>query len=226
MQKIYSVSSVALAILDTSPRRLLVTVIGQVVSSGWNDPQLIAHSRVEPPADGYLEFDFVADPPREEARAAFFPIVAHFVWKGDPYSLKGVRVHASSNRIEEALGAAGIVPAVGPGEDVEQSSVAKPLPLGLPDSAFGPPQSESAPAPEKPGVLLGGTLRRDQAIRGEGSGLFLYNVLVEVDLADAATAEEFIDEQVVTEGEFEIRQFPRRGGAWIFNVRDIRGPRG
>ncbi|HEY5733233.1 MAG TPA: hypothetical protein VIU36_00570 [Gammaproteobacteria bacterium] len=51
------------SITQTNPPQLHVVARGYVSSGGWGFPKLVPYLRQQPPAQGVLEFDFIATPP-------------------------------------------------------------------------------------------------------------------------------------------------------------------
>lgn len=227
MRKIHSVHSVTLAVLDTNPRRLLMTAAGQVITSGWTDPELVEYSSARPPADGLIDFDFLASPPSGTALPALFPILVQQIWEGDLSRVRGVRVHASSNQVEELLPAkVTLQPVVRDFSEIQRLA-GHSFAAGLPDSALLPPRpAESDGGTQAAGVLLGGSLHSEPVISGEGTGLFLYDVMVEVDARKVPDAETHQGSLAIVEGEFELKNYPRRGKVWTFVASDIRPHKG
>ncbi|NJR61810.1 MAG: hypothetical protein HC769_25070 [Cyanobacteria bacterium CRU_2_1] len=95
MQKILEITEINVAILESFPVQLQVTVLGTVPSTGWSNPQLIPYSYVQAPPDGIYDFDFVATPPREISAQVISPIRARTILFQE--GVKGIRVHASLN---------------------------------------------------------------------------------------------------------------------------------
>lgn len=101
---IYKVTDVKLIILKTNPLTLQIDAKGEVVSSGWSNGQLSPHIYAVPPADGIYGFDFVADEPTGVTLQVISEIESRtYKWQGFPDSLKGVRVHSSTNSITEKI---------------------------------------------------------------------------------------------------------------------------
>lgn len=106
--RVYQASRVTTALLKKNPPDLFIGATGQVNSSGWTEPQLSAWMYIKPPADGILDFDFIAKKPSGVVLWALCPISAdttlpdidllNYWGKGIP--LKGVRIHAASNSKE------------------------------------------------------------------------------------------------------------------------------
>ncbi len=110
MPRIYKVTKISVSIVKTKPPKLVIGCDGQVVSSGWSNGRLEPRIYVMPPADGIMDFDFVADPPTGISMPVITPISvteiidrdpSHFWGKGKP--LKGVRIHASANKMTKEL---------------------------------------------------------------------------------------------------------------------------
>ena len=224
MLKIHSVNSVTLAVLDTNPRKMLITAVGQVVSSGWDGPQLVEYSPTQPPRGGLIDFDFLASPPSGTALPALYPIIAHTIWDGPMNQLRGVRLHAASNLLEQLLPQKVTVhPVVGDFSEIRRLAGRK-FSAGLPESALLAPDEPAAKTRtenRQPGILLGGNLQSEPTIGGEGTGLYLYDVMVEVDASKVPAAEDRVGELAVVEGQFELKTFSRRGQVWTFMATDI-----
>lgn len=120
MPRISRVEKVQLALQKSKPPSLSIISDGRVPSSGWSQAELSPWYYIDVPADGYLDLDFTARPPSGPASTYMAPIHAeliiyrdpdHFWGEGKP--LKGVRVHATNNKIKEAWTGAKLV---APGE--------------------------------------------------------------------------------------------------------------
>ncbi len=92
------VTSVEVLRTSAEPRLDIVRVTGLAASQGWSAPQLVPTSAGKP-ADGVLDLQFIATPPRLSQNAeGFVPIDAVFPFEeGQPFN--GVRVRASENAI-------------------------------------------------------------------------------------------------------------------------------
>lgn len=110
MQLIMEVTDVRIAILESNPAKVNVWASGQVSTSGWTNPSLGPWFYVSPPSDGIQDFDFLADPPTGIVLEVITPIAAQLridldpenYW-GEGKTLKGVRIHARSNKKEAAV---------------------------------------------------------------------------------------------------------------------------
>ncbi len=110
MPRIYKITKISVSIIKTIPPKLAIGCDGQVASSGWSHGRLEPRIYVMPPADGIMDFDFIADPPTGINMPVITPISvteiidrdpSHFWGKGKP--LKGVRIHASANKLTKEL---------------------------------------------------------------------------------------------------------------------------
>ena len=103
-KKIYKVTSVTHIILKTNPLTLVIDAKGDVFSSGWENGQLLPHVYIDPPADGIYGFDFVADEPIGVTLQMISEIESKpYEWQGFPDDLKGVRLHSTTNLLEEMI---------------------------------------------------------------------------------------------------------------------------
>ena len=96
---VLSVDSAECTILKSNPPQLWVSAKGKVNSSGWTDGQLSPFVYINPPKDGYWDMSFIARKPNGTV-----------IWQIDdidgdsltdmPVWVKGVRIHASTNKVE------------------------------------------------------------------------------------------------------------------------------
>jgi len=103
-EKIYKVLTASLSIEKSKPPRLVINSAGEVNTGGWSNGVLQPYVYVQPPADGIYEFEFRGDPPSGASTQVISPIKAkEYVWASFPEGLKGVRIYAETNSIEELL---------------------------------------------------------------------------------------------------------------------------
>jgi hypothetical protein len=102
-KKVDRVEKVTLKIMKSNPPILHIEANGEVVSSGWTDPELVPLVYVQPPPDGIYEFEFVAKPPTGISQPVITPIDADYSWHDFPSDLLGVRVIAQTNSKEASL---------------------------------------------------------------------------------------------------------------------------
>lgn len=100
MKHVRSVLSVDVSILESQPPQLLVRALGTVPTGGWKNGTLEPRFYIDPPADGFQDFDFVGTPPFGPAIQVILPIAAQTVIPSIPPWLKGVRIHSSTNHLE------------------------------------------------------------------------------------------------------------------------------
>ncbi|BCH20442.1 hypothetical protein [Mesorhizobium sp. L-8-3] len=108
--KVYAVDELGVRITTTKKPWLLITARGRVNSTGWREAQLVAYTYLTAPADGVQEFDFVAlrpDPGNAQlpvltpvSTELELPDVDIKNYWGSKMPLRGIRVHAVSNRKE------------------------------------------------------------------------------------------------------------------------------
>jgi hypothetical protein len=110
MQRILSVKSASVFVLQSDPPQVGITADGEVPTSGWTNPALNPWFYIVPPTDGVQDFDFVATPPTGIVLPVVSPIAAFAVIARDPKDywgkgkpLKGVRIHARENSIVATL---------------------------------------------------------------------------------------------------------------------------
>jgi len=83
---------------------ITVEAIGQVNTGGWSDAELASWSYISPPADGILDFDFMARMPPDDAMVTMsFEEMSASVTGPMPPWVRGVRIHASTNSTEVLL---------------------------------------------------------------------------------------------------------------------------
>ena len=110
--RVYEITKLAVSIRKSNPPSLSIRAEGKVNSTGWTEPELSEWIYITPPADGILDLDFTAKKPSGFVHWTVTKICADRVikdinipgyWgKGKP--LKGVRVHAATNKIEHKFG--------------------------------------------------------------------------------------------------------------------------
>ena len=102
-QKIYGVTSVSLAILESQPPKLAITLAGNCNTSGWKNFGIEPRIYVVPPADGIWDADLVGDKPGGIVLEVLTPMHASAIWPTIPAELKGVRIHAATNSMTAML---------------------------------------------------------------------------------------------------------------------------
>jgi len=102
---VYEVKDVKLSLIKTNPPKLSIIAHGSVETTGYTDPELIKVTYVMPPMDGLQGFNFCAKPPQGGGSVlpVITPITATFEMSEIPKWLKGVRVTAKTNAVEEKL---------------------------------------------------------------------------------------------------------------------------
>lgn len=110
MQSVFEVTAAYASVSSTRPNSIDVLAIGKVPTGGWINASLGVWYYVSPPADGILDFDFYADPPLNGAIQVECPITACLAidrlpkdFFGRGRDLKGVRIHAKSNKMEAGV---------------------------------------------------------------------------------------------------------------------------
>lgn len=84
---------------------IIINALGQTVSTGWTDPELIPWVYTDAPQDGIQDYDFVAERPQGESF-----IIPHYLAVAAPLGrpaggywgdrdLKGVRVHVTGGSV-------------------------------------------------------------------------------------------------------------------------------
>ena len=100
-ERIHSVDNVYYSITQTNPPQLHVIANGRTTSGAWSFPQLIPYLNQKPPAQGVLEFDFVARPPAANRLVieAITPISANNLLHDYYPAIKSIKINASTNSI-------------------------------------------------------------------------------------------------------------------------------
>jgi hypothetical protein len=100
IRSVLQVDSVSATIVSTPYPQLQVTAAGMVRTGGWSRPHLNPRVYVEPPEDGVLELDFVADAPFAPAIQVLRPIEGSLVsYNPEPW-IRGVRVYSETNSMD------------------------------------------------------------------------------------------------------------------------------
>lgn len=82
--------------------QIVLAASGTVSSSGWSSPRLSPHYDTTPPADGFWEFDFIADPPPALALPVDMPVAAEGIFPA-PIWVRGIRIIASNNSLDVSI---------------------------------------------------------------------------------------------------------------------------
>lgn len=98
MKTIYEVNAVSVKLLKSNPVKWQVSATGTVTSSGWTKPRLIPRIYVHPPLDGFMEFDFVAEPPTGIHLPVLQSVAAQAVTPVPGWA-RGVRVISQTNAV-------------------------------------------------------------------------------------------------------------------------------
>lgn len=114
MSRVYSVDAAhveSLIAIPENPPAIAVSASGWVPTSGWSRPDLSPWMYIQPPDDGILDLDFVAEAPSGIVLQVFSKIS---VAKSFPIPgwVRGVRIHASTNYVEATLESAATQPEV------------------------------------------------------------------------------------------------------------------
>lgn len=104
--RLFSITSVELALLKSNPPKMSVSVTGMATTSGWTNPKLVPLEEVLS-ADGILDLDFVAKAPTGIVLQVLTPIAASLIWDGDADRLVGVKVYSRTGEQVHLLGEAG-----------------------------------------------------------------------------------------------------------------------
>jgi len=92
----------AFVVDDEENPQLTVEAEGLAPTAGWTNVRLEAHIYIDPPEDGFQDFDLVGDRPADPAADVLTPVEA--AWEGPLEDwLIGVRVHAIDNMVEEEV---------------------------------------------------------------------------------------------------------------------------
>jgi|GEM_PF-1081624 len=96
---IHSIDDAYYTITQTNPPQLQVVARGHVTSGGWGFPQLVPYVRQKPPAQGVLEFDFVAKPPGTSRMVLQMvtPIGANNMLHDYYPAIKAIKINAKTN---------------------------------------------------------------------------------------------------------------------------------
>lgn len=100
--RIYRIEQIQLSLMKSNPPQLGVFVNGKVTSTGWTNPKLVPLEK-ELSADGILDLEFVAEPPRETSMPVIRDVTADFVWDKDADKVLGVRVVSRTNEMTSML---------------------------------------------------------------------------------------------------------------------------
>lgn len=102
-QQLYAVTSLQIIINRQFPPSLDIQATGEAVSTGFTEIRLEPFLYTTPPADGIYEFSLTGVAPFEEQVPGNTSVAASYYWESFPEDLRGIRVHADSNNIENVL---------------------------------------------------------------------------------------------------------------------------
>lgn len=94
------------AIQEIAPPNLVVTVIGQVPTGGYQKARLVRVQYATPPEDGIQDYVLLAVPPSGLATQVISEVKAADTWKGYPKEapwLKGIRVHGVDDGVVKRM---------------------------------------------------------------------------------------------------------------------------
>lgn len=119
--RLFSISNIRLAVLESNPPQLSVAVTGLSTTSGWKNVELVPLEKTLSP-DGILDLDFVGEPPTGIAMQILTPVAASMVWTQDVERLVGVKVYSRSGdvtrlRLELAKGITEMATTLAVGEE-------------------------------------------------------------------------------------------------------------
>ena len=99
--EVYDVTEVKIERLESKPTVFVVRAKGNTRTSGWTGARLSRAIYVHPPEDGIQDYSFLATPPEGPASDVITPIEAEDRWTDPEEWVKGTRVTAETNSIEE-----------------------------------------------------------------------------------------------------------------------------
>ena len=96
---VHSVDDAYYSITNTNPPQLQVVARGTVTSSGWGFPKLVPYLRQKPPAQGVLEYDFIANAPAPDRLVTKrpMPIGANNMLHDYYPSIQAIKINARTN---------------------------------------------------------------------------------------------------------------------------------
>lgn len=100
---VWMVDNVEITLLKSNPPKLSITATGRVQTAGWTNPSLSQVTYVVQPSDGIQDLMFNATEPSGTSVQVISPISATAIMNDPPEWLRGVRVHAASNKKEALL---------------------------------------------------------------------------------------------------------------------------
>jgi hypothetical protein len=98
---ISEVTNVAVSFLESQPPIMVVQASGEVPTAGWTHAGLSRVVYVTPPEDGIQGYEFMATPPSGAVIQVVSPVEAVDRWHDPAKWVKGVRVKAENNSMQE-----------------------------------------------------------------------------------------------------------------------------
>lgn len=97
--------SVETTLRKSNPPSVLVRAVGVVATGGYSNPRLVKVLYEKPPVDGIQDLYFLVDPPAPGTFVpqVIMPVEASADMGQAPGWLRGIRVWASTNKVEKSL---------------------------------------------------------------------------------------------------------------------------
>lgn len=102
-KNVYEVKSVDLQLKESLPPFVLVKASGTVRTGGWTNARLEPAIYITPPLDGIQDLNFVADEPTGPSTDGIEKVDAELDMGRVADWMRGVRVLAETNQIEETF---------------------------------------------------------------------------------------------------------------------------
>ncbi len=102
--RLFDVTDIQLAVMESVPPQLSVSVVGNATTVGWSNAELVPLEKTLSP-DGILDLEFVATPPDGPITLpAMTPMSANIVWQDSVERLIGVNIHTRTGETMQFLG--------------------------------------------------------------------------------------------------------------------------
>lgn len=101
--RLFDVEEIQFAWLKSDPPKLSVSVTGNATTAGWSDAELVPLEKTLS-ADGILDLEFVANPPKGRVPQVLTRMSANTVWESDVERLVGVNIHVRTGEVLRMLG--------------------------------------------------------------------------------------------------------------------------
>jgi len=101
-QKLFSIDEVQISISKSAPLLAMINVSGYAATAGWSNADLVPLEK-ELSADGILDLEFVAEPPKSNVGQVLTRMSANIIWEHDVDRLVGAKIYSRTGDVLELI---------------------------------------------------------------------------------------------------------------------------